>query len=83
MNLLRKDLEGTYIVEISPRLPLDYLLQSDNTTYPVSIEGFGRGGRVLLIRFSKPSLSLTLNVYSHVLPDMGDSAAGAMHDALE
>src|SRR5919112_5982877 len=34
MNLLRKDLEGTYIVEISPRLPLDYLLQSDNTIYP-------------------------------------------------
>ena len=25
MNLLRKDLEATYIVEISPRLPLDYL----------------------------------------------------------
>jgi integrase len=28
-------------------------------------------------------VSLTLNVYSHVLPDMGDAAAGAMGDALE
>jgi integrase len=28
-------------------------------------------------------VSLTLNVYSHVLPDMGDAAAGAMNDALE
>jgi integrase len=27
-------------------------------------------------------VSLTLNVYSHVLPDMGDIAAGAMDDAL-
>jgi integrase len=27
-------------------------------------------------------ISLTLNVYSHVLPDMGDIAAGAMDDAL-
>lgn len=27
-------------------------------------------------------ISLTLNVYSHVLPDMGDAAAGAMDDAL-
>jgi integrase len=27
-------------------------------------------------------VSLTLNVYSHVLPDMGDTAAGAMDDAL-
>jgi integrase len=26
--------------------------------------------------------SLTINVYSHVLPDMGDIAAGAMDDAL-
>lgn len=25
---------------------------------------------------------ITLNVYSHVLPDMGDAAAGAMEDAL-
>ena len=28
-------------------------------------------------------ISLTLNVYSHVLPDMGDAAPGAMDDALE
>ena len=28
-------------------------------------------------------VSLTLNVYSHVLPDMGDAAAGAMDDALD
>ena len=28
-------------------------------------------------------VSLTLNVYSHVLPDMGGAAAGAMDDALE
>lgn len=28
-------------------------------------------------------ISLTLNVYSHVLPDMGDAAAGAMDAALE
>ncbi len=28
-------------------------------------------------------VSLTLNVYSHVLPDMGDTAAGAMDDVLE
>ena len=28
-------------------------------------------------------ISLTLNVYSHVLPDMGDAAALAMDDALE
>ena len=28
------------------------------------------------------AISLTLNVYSHVLPDMGDIAAGAMDDAL-
>jgi integrase len=28
-------------------------------------------------------VSLTLNVYSHVLPDMGDAATGAMDDALE
>jgi integrase len=27
-------------------------------------------------------VSLTLNVYSHVPPDMGDAAAGAMDDAL-
>lgn len=27
-------------------------------------------------------IALTLNVYSHVLPDMGDAAAGAMDDAL-
>ena len=27
-------------------------------------------------------ISLTLNVYSHVLPDMGDAAAGAMDSAL-
>jgi len=27
-------------------------------------------------------VSLTLNVYSHILPDMGDTAAGAMDDAL-
>ena len=27
-------------------------------------------------------VSLTLNVYSHVLPDMGDTAAGALDDAL-
>jgi integrase len=27
-------------------------------------------------------ISLTLYVYSHVLPDMGDAAAGAMDDAL-
>jgi integrase len=27
-------------------------------------------------------VSLTLNVYSHVLPDMGDAAAGAMDYAL-
>jgi site-specific recombinase XerD len=27
-------------------------------------------------------ISLTLNVYSHVLPDMGDTAAGAMDAAL-
>jgi integrase len=27
-------------------------------------------------------ISLTLNVYSHVLPDMGDAAAGAMEAAL-
>ena len=27
-------------------------------------------------------VSLTLNVYSHVLPDMGDAAAGAMEAAL-
>ena len=31
----------------------------------------------------KLELSLTLNVYSHVLPDMGDAAAGAMGDTLE
>lgn len=28
-------------------------------------------------------VSLTLNVHSHVLPDMGDATAGAMEDALE
>jgi hypothetical protein len=27
-------------------------------------------------------ISLTLNVYSHVLPDMGDAAAGGMDAAL-
>jgi site-specific recombinase XerD len=27
-------------------------------------------------------ISLTLNVYSHILPDMGDVAAGAMDAAL-
>ena len=27
-------------------------------------------------------ISLTLNVYSHVLPNMGDAAAGAMDAAL-
>ncbi len=27
-------------------------------------------------------ISLTLNVYSHILPDMGDAAAGAMDAAL-
>ena len=27
-------------------------------------------------------ISMTLNVYSHVLPDMGDAAASAMDDAL-
>ena len=29
------------------------------------------------------AISLTLNVYSHILPAMGDTAAGAMDDALE
>ena len=28
------------------------------------------------------NISLTLNVYSHVLPDIGDAAADAMDDAL-
>jgi integrase len=28
------------------------------------------------------NISLTLNVYSHVLPDMGDAAAGGMDAAL-
>ena len=28
-------------------------------------------------------ISLTLNVYSHVLPDIGHAAAGAMDDAFE
>jgi integrase len=27
-------------------------------------------------------VSITLNVYSHVLPDMGDAITGAMDDAL-
>jgi hypothetical protein len=27
-------------------------------------------------------MSLSLNVYSHVLPDMGDAAAGAMDAAI-
>jgi integrase len=27
-------------------------------------------------------ISLTLSVYSHALPDMGDATAGAMDDAL-
>ncbi len=27
-------------------------------------------------------IALTLNIYSHVLPDMGDAAADAMDDAL-
>ena len=27
-------------------------------------------------------ISLTLNVYSHVVPDMGDAAAGALDNAL-
>jgi integrase len=27
-------------------------------------------------------IALTLDVYSHVLPDMGDASAGAMDDAL-
>ncbi len=27
-------------------------------------------------------IAITLNVYSHVLPDMGDAAAGAMDEAL-
>ncbi len=27
-------------------------------------------------------IGMTLNVYSHVLPDMGDATAGAMDDAL-
>lgn len=27
-------------------------------------------------------VALTLNVYSHVLPDMGDAATGAMDEAL-
>jgi integrase len=27
-------------------------------------------------------VALTLNVYSHVLPDMGDAAASAMEEAL-
>jgi integrase len=27
-------------------------------------------------------IALTLNVYSHVLPDVGDAAAGAMDDAF-
>jgi integrase len=28
-------------------------------------------------------ISLTLNVYSHVLPNLGDAVAGAMGDALK
>ena len=28
-------------------------------------------------------ISLTLNVYSHVLPNMGNAVAGAMDDVLE
>jgi integrase len=37
-----------------------------------------RGGYI----FKAPESGLTLNVYSHVLPDMGDIAAGAMDAAL-
>ena len=33
-------------------------------------------------RLGHGDVSLTLNVYSHVLPDMGDTAAGAMEAAF-
>jgi integrase len=32
--------------------------------------------------FGHADMSLTLNTYSHVLPDMGDVAAGGMDAAL-
>jgi hypothetical protein len=42
----------------------------------------GRQSEVLQELLGHADISLTLNVYSHVLPDMGDAAAGAMDAAL-
>jgi integrase len=41
--------------------------------------GKGRNVKELL---GHADMSLTLNVYSHILPDMGDAASGAMDAAL-
>src|SRR5215216_4427960 len=42
----------------------------------------GRNPKFVQDLLGHGDVSLTLNVYSHVLPDMGDTAAGAMDDAL-
>ena len=33
-------------------------------------------------RFGQATVAITLDTYSHVLPGMGDAAAGAMDEAL-
>ena len=47
-----------------------------------SSRGYGVNPKFVQELLGHADISLTLNVYSHVLPDMGDAAAGAMDDAL-
>jgi integrase len=42
----------------------------------------GRAPQFCAMLLGHADVSLTLNVYSHVLPDMGDAAASAMKVAL-
>jgi integrase len=46
------------------------------------LPGQGVNPKLLQELLGHKDIALTLNVYSHVLPDIGDAAVGAMDDAL-
>ncbi len=52
------------------------------TRAPRSYSGRGANPKYVQELLGHADTSLTLNVYSDVLPDMGDAAAGAMDAAL-
>jgi integrase len=43
----------------------------------------GVNAKVVSEMLGHASITITLNIYTHVLPDMQDSAANAMESALE